>query len=150
MGSINYGSNNIINLGYNGVDDFAELSYNYIANILPNLEYYKIDIEYGYCEGFYLNIERQYFYLDNCYQKKEMLKEVRKIQTFLIDAVRYTECDVYTSCGWCGCSWLDKKEGIKEIRQAMKKERQVIKNYKLNSQFKTFDEIIAYTNKCDL
>lgn len=133
MGSINYGSNDYINLGLNlNLDiyqdfDTVQLLAKDIENIIKDNDFYyfSINIKPGYYEGFYINIEYKDYIFCDYKEKKEAQKEVTKIKQILylfsdMDIVKYNP-------GWC-IGYSSEKETKKAIKNAIKEMRQDIKN----------------------
>lgn len=134
MGTINYGSNDIINLGINtsnilNEDDFNEVSYIYddVKNILDDyyFYYYHVVIKEGYYSGLYLDIESNISIYDDYIEKKEAQKELTQLKKFLYRCVD-NGLVVYTS-GWCA-GYHNLKESKDLINKAIAKERENIKD----------------------
>ena len=120
MGAINYGANKIINIGdkspfniYDNYDESCDYAYcNDIFSIVMDIidkvpqDYYKVTATGGYYDGFYIDIERDCYFLDHYTERAEMLREWGEIQKALEKILRNTDTAVYTSCGWTGCAWL--------------------------------------------
>ena len=85
---------------------------------------YKLSIESGYYEGFYINIEDEYIYYDDCIEKRATQKEITKIKQFLIECVE----NGLVACfpGWC-TKYLSYEDTLKEISKAIKEMRQAAK-----------------------
>ena len=135
MGSINYGSNDVINLGYNlkyyGIDSddfgYCESCYEQVKWLLSKqyFNYYEVEIEGGYYDGFYLDIEFKYLYLDNYKEKLEALKEATKLGKFLRMCVQDFSMVVYYP-GWC-TGYEDKKASLKMVKNAIREEKKNIR-----------------------
>jgi hypothetical protein len=135
MGAINYGSNEIINLGIDvsKEDDFGILGeevcyiYDDIKNILDDyyFYYYHVVIKEGYYSGFYLDIESNIYIYDDYIEKKEAQKELTKLKKFLHSCVD-NGLVVYTP-GWC-TGYYNLKESKDLINKAIAKERENIKD----------------------
>lgn len=164
MGAINYKNNNIINIGYKQYiyildEDDEETEeicayddYKTASSLLQYYDfyYYEINVNQGYYEGFYIDIKRTCFYLDNYKERAEMLAEWNTIQNILLKIIENTNCYVFTSCGWGGCGWLDYKESIRAIKKAGTRERENIRKYPLDSHFKTLADKLKFINTCIL
>lgn len=158
MGAINYGSNNIINLGYKTNDDIEDDSdyqqylFNDICDLIDNnYTYYSVSIHSGYYDGFYIDIKHEYSILDTYQDRRAMVQEWSTIQSMLVDIIKDYNMNVYGSCGWCGCSWLDYKDSLQAIKQVGKIERHTIKhNYRLYSNFNNYQSMVDYLNSCTL
>lgn len=135
MGAINYGSNEIINLGLDvsEEDDFdilgEEVCYIYddIKDILDDyyFYYYHVVIKEGYYNGFYLDIESNISIYDDYIEKQEAQKELTQLKKFLHRCVD-NGLAVYTP-GWC-TSYYNLKESKNLINKAIAKERENIKD----------------------
>lgn len=164
MGAINYKNNNIINIGYkqyiyildeddeeteafNACEDYKTASalFQYM-----NFSYYEVSVNPGYYDGFYIDIKRTCFYLDNYKERAEMLHEWNTIQNILLEIIENINCYVFTSCGLEGCGWLGYKESIRAIKKAGARERENIRKYPLESHFKTLDDKLKFINTCTL
>lgn len=158
MGAINYGNGNIINIGYKDKEtdaDAIKCSYVYddVENILQdlqNMDYYKINIKSGYYAGFYIELSRDVYYLDNADERVEMLAEWEQIYNTLKTIITENGLRVYGACGWLGCSRYDKRGSLKELKKANKAERVIIAQYKLDADFTSFAERMQYINACRL
>lgn len=140
MGTINYGSNDYFNIGVNpnnywiedenGENIFLnwelEEDYTTIEKLLNNyiFDYFKVTIQPGYYEGFYIDISFDYLWVDY-WEKPEILKELTQLKNFLINCVYSGMVEYYP--GWCtGYSDTTKtfqaiKDRIKELKQDLKK-----------------------------
>lgn len=137
MGAINYGSNEIINIGYNlknrdydNLDDeylFEEDDYEQVKWALEKryFNYFDVELKGGYYEGFYLIIDFKYLYLDNYNEKLEALKEATKLKEFLVECINDYSMVVYHP-GW-GTSYEDRKTSLTMVEQAIKEEKARIK-----------------------
>lgn len=151
MGTINYNSNKYITIGlyplsvcdfsqedieeiehrqniYEYIQDCNDIDRENIEDILSKYEkqfnQYKISIESGYYEGFYISIEDEYIYYDDCIEKRATQKEITAIKSFLIDCVN----NGLVACfpGWC-TKYLSREDSLKEISKAIKEMRQAAK-----------------------
>ena len=134
MGTINYGSNDIINLGIDvsKEDNFSildeEVSYIYddVKNILDDyyFYYYHVAIKEGYYNGLYLDIESNYYVYDSYVDKLDAQKELTQLKELL------NRCaDVGLVCyspGWC-TGYYNFKDTKAKIKEAIKSARQVVK-----------------------
>lgn len=136
MGTINYGTSDYITVGYNcnNVDyeeefynDYIQYDYEDINYFLQKYDFYyfRVTIEPGYYEGFYINIENNFGVCYNDYQqKKEALKEVTQIKKFLLGCLNYNCCVVRP--GWC-TAYLNERESINAINVAANYMRMEVK-----------------------
>lgn len=143
MGTINYRSNKYITLGldvdkfkedyYDELNDYDDLCYNTnflyddLNEIIKNYDfnYFTLSLEYGYYDGFYLNIEdKDFLYFENTAEKNETLKETTLLKKLLVEL---TDCGL-VACfpGWC-TSFLNEEETKKEIKKAIKQLKEDIK-----------------------
>lgn len=143
MGTINYGSNDYICIGLNPnnwnwcQDDFEtyeewdhqkqfemEADYENTKSILDDysFNYFKVTLENGYYEGFYLNIETYFpFCLDTYLERKDINTEVNQIKELLIKLVNEVGlCEVWP--GWCP-KYMDRDRTLKSINKAIAKLR---------------------------
>ena len=134
MGTINYGSNDIINLGVDtsnilNEDDFNEVSYIYddVKNILDDYSfyYYHVDIKEGYYSGLYLDIESNFYIYDSYLDKLDAQKELTQLKKFLHRCVD-NGLVAYTP-GWC-TGYYNLKESKDLINKAIAEERKNIKD----------------------
>lgn len=141
MGTINYKSNDFINLGYDlshknyyvKINDTYEIEteinylYETITDLINsyNLEYFKIDIQQGYYEGFYIDIDFEYCYFDNYREKQEAQKEITRIKKLLYNIIDYGHI-VNCQNGWC-TTYYTQEETKEEIKEAIKKMRETVK-----------------------
>lgn len=138
MGTINYGSNNYINIGVN-VNDYDECEgfekelfiddlHFEIKSILDNyyFYYYHVTIEPGYYEGFYINIENNFpVCFDDSNEKREAQKEITQLKRFLLECIAAGL--VKYSPGWC-TGYSTEEETIKAIKEAVKELRQEVRD----------------------
>ena len=153
MGSINYGSNNIFNIGLDTykadkiINDFKEIyeedyteeeylqfyaeDYLYTTKeILSNYDfnYYDIEIKYGYYDGFYLDIELNCWYFDNYKEKLEALKELTQLKKLILELLKIGL--VNYDPGWCTSVYdleSNKNYVLNKLNAAIKKEKEAIK-----------------------
>lgn len=147
MGTINYKSNDYINLGYDlsnqnfycrmvefydddsSRDDLEgeiNATYELIEDLIESydLEFFKINIKNGYYEGFYIDINFDYSYFYNYIEKQDAQKEITKIKKLLYDIIDYGNI-VNCHNGWC--TGYDTIEDTKAaIKEAIKKMRYVV------------------------
>lgn len=131
MGAINYGSNNYFNIGMDLTPDYDEYDYmgdfNYLVEetqeILNkyNFDYFKIDIQYGYYQGFYIDIDFDYLYLDNHAERLTVLKEITQLKKLLFE-LSYIGLVNY-SAGWC-MGYCSEQETNQAIKHAIKQLKQ--------------------------
>lgn len=142
MGAINYGTSEYITIGlkpYNYDDymtetediDYELMQMDYdtdrenIEYILDkyNLNFFNVSIEFGYYEGFYLNINTDFdFY--NWEDKADALKEATQIKNMLIECCGCGLCAVYP--GWC-TGYENYKDSIESVKAAVSKMKDDIK-----------------------
>ena len=135
MGTINYGYNKYFNMGMNLSLNYDEYDYmgefNYLIEETQetlnkyNFEYFKVTLEYGYYEGFYIDIDFDYLWVDY-YEKALILKELTQLKKLLfelcyIGLVRY-------SPGWC-MGYSDEQTTIKAIKECIRETKENIKKY---------------------
>ena len=134
MGAINYGSNDYFNIGMDLSPDYDEFDheceFNYQIEETQrtldkyNFEYFTIKIEYGYYQGFYIDIDFNYCYVDY-WEKPLILKECTQLKKLLLE-LSYNGLVKY-SAGWCIGYYSEQetnkaiKEAIKEIKEKMRK-----------------------------
>jgi hypothetical protein len=131
MGAINYGNNKYFNMGMDLSPDYDEYDYQCeyeyqfeeTQNTIDkyNFNFFKIWIENGYYEGFYLCIDFDFLYFDDWNEKREMLKEITQLK-HLLKELCYNGLVKY-SAGWCMAYYSEDetkqaiKTVIKEIKQ---------------------------------
>jgi hypothetical protein len=144
MGAINYGSNDIINLGLNtsnilNEEDFDEVNYIYddVKNILDDycFYYYHVTIKEGYYSGLYLDIESNYYVYDSYMDKLDAQKELTQLKE-LLNRCAEVGLVVYTP-GWC-TGYYDFKETKAKIKEAIKNARLVVKAAPTDYTYKDF------------
>ena len=150
MGAINYGCNDIINLGYNLKNydyekdfDICNDDYIQIKWLLKslNFEFYIVELRGGYYEGFYLNIDFRLLWLDNYQEKLAALKETTMLHKFLKACINDFSVVVYYP-GW-GTSYEDKKTSLKMLKNAIREEKEKIRKLRTDKtltmeEFKNF------------
>lgn len=140
MGTINYGTSKYITLGYNCNNiDYDEPFYNdfimdYYEQIAITLNkytfnYFSVTLEPGYYEGYYINIEFNYLWLDSC-EKREAQKEITQIKQFLLQCVNDFEC-IAVFPGWC-TGYADHNQTLTKLKNAIQEMRQTVRNAKYN------------------
>ena len=152
MGAINYGSNDYFNIGVNPenywtedesgenifLDFEMEHDYNDAKSILSNYSFYyfTVTLEPGYYEGFYINIEFDYLWVD--YEEKTLiLKELTQLKKFLHECCAAGMVQYFA--GWC-MGYSDTEETKKAINQTIKDLKQDIRKY---PTYKTYKAITA-------
>lgn len=141
MGTVNYGSNDYINLGFNlnreyhngdiAADNAAWITEKLLSNY--SFYYWHIVRKPGYYEGFYLDIENNFpVCFDNWEEKQEAQKEITQIKHFLFDCVRAGL--VKYSPGWC-TGWYTEKETKKAIREAIAAMRDEVRTTPTYTQY---------------
>lgn len=135
MGAINYGRNNILNIGYNLKDydyeedyDVCEDDYNEVKRELEryNFDYFNVELKGGYYEGFYLDLDFRLLWLDNYKEKLEVLKEATRLRKLLENCINYHNMVVYYP-GW-GTGYENIETSLKMVKNAIKKQKQLIKS----------------------
>lgn len=142
MGTINYGSNNYINMGmnlsiYDNIYNYEDRQFEYeteldylweeIKELLNKytFEYFTIKLEPGYYEGFYIDIDFDYLWVDS-YEKPLILKELTQLKQFLLQCCNYGI--VKYSPGWC-MGYYNEQETRKAIKQCIRNTKENIKKY---------------------
>lgn len=141
MGAINYGSNEYFNIGVNpenywienenGKNEFLDFEmqwdYEQVENILSkyHFDYFNISIESGYYEGFYININFDYLWVES-YEKPLILKELTQIKLLLLECCNYGL--VKYSAGWC-MGYSDTSNTINSIKTRIKELKEYFKHY---------------------
>ena len=149
MGAINYSSNDTINIGVNpdnywienenGNTEFLdfEIAFDYkeITNLLNqyDFEYFTVKIEPGYYEGFYIDIDFDYLWVDS-YEKPLIQKEITQLKCFLNGCIERGL--VQYSPGWC-TGYYSAIETRKNLDAAIKELRQIIRKY---HTYKTYNK----------
>ena len=144
MGAINYGTSEYITIGLkpynyddyreeeNGEIDYDQMNFDYecdkenVENVLDrySFNFFNVYVEYGYYEGFYLNIKTNFdFY--NWEDKADALKEATQLKNMLIECCDVGLCEVWP--GWC-TSYKSYSESIKNIKDAIWQIKQDIKS----------------------
>ena len=141
MGAINYGSNDYFNIGVNP-DEWDEYCNDYTIEWLQedcveilntyNFKYFRVTVEPGYYEGFYIKINFDYCYVDY-WEKPLILKECTQLKKLLLELSRIGLVKYYAGWRMSYCSEQETnkaiKEAIKEIKEKMRK-FPVYKTYK--------------------
>ncbi len=107
MGTINYGTSDIITLGLNvekiiDLDFDQDFIYEKIHDCIENYDFmnFELTLKPGYYNGFYLNINKNFFTpFDSQDEKKEVLEELSTLKEVLIECV-YRGLSVCIP-GWC-------------------------------------------------
>lgn len=117
------------------IDSDCEELYSQAEDILKDydFEYFKVELEFGYYDGFYLKLE-QYLpiFFADYEERKEANKEVPKLKEMLMRLVGIGMRSCYP--GWC-TGWADREESIKDIKEGVKKMRADIKEIMTYSRF---------------
>ena len=147
MGAVNYYTSDYITIGYDLSNvDYSEQEYNdflywmqddyqQTENILSKkrFNYFNIEIEPGYYEGFSINIKNNYDYsfsyngpcFDDYSEKQKALKEATTLKKLLLELINnFNLCVVYP--GWC-TRYGDYKTTLKELNAAIKEIKTEIK-----------------------
>lgn len=135
MGSINYGLNDNFHnfqIGLNCMtNDLDELEKEYLFNDINYLlekndfNYYDITLLSGYYDGFYVSISFKYYYYDNYNDKKENLKELKKLYLLLLELIKNYSMRFYIP-GWV-TAFYNEQESITALKEAIEKEKNSIK-----------------------
>lgn len=141
MGTINYCTSEIVTLGYNTDYEIGEgyteedkefqdedSYYNakfVLENSDKNFDWFNLNIEGGYYEGYYLKLEKRYEtkYLDE-EDKEEIRDEINNLEKLLeelLDSTDLTVCHPW----WC-TTYLNNEESKKEVKKSMNKLRSEI------------------------
>lgn len=169
MGAINYGTSKYVTLGLDMnkfssyeyekeykvdteeaqamVESDIEFMYDLAKSILDdyNLRNFKVSIEYGYYEGFYIDIEPYFDWcLENYEERKEYNAEVTQIKEMLLRFSQNGLVSVYP--GWC-TGYADEKKTKKDIADAVRQMRKEVKELMTYRQWKksgkTFQEMFV-------
>ena len=128
MGTINYGTSKIVTLGYN-VDDEDEIIiqdlYDEAVNIVNKYSFYwfKAEIKSGYYEGFYLDLDKDYYdeddnNLDN-EEINEILDEIKELEKMLMELID-EGCMNVCYPHWC-TGWKNYADSKIKVVEAMNK-----------------------------
>lgn len=139
MGAINYGRNDYVNLGFDlsrswetdeEMWEEVEWAVEDVQWCLDNkdFEYFKISVDSGYYEGFYLEIEENFpDYFDDYLEKRQAQKEITKIKQQLLGFAEYTHLVNYTP-NWV-TSYYSYSETVQAINEGIKKMREEVKSW---------------------
>lgn len=107
-------------------DDYSreETEYYLEESKLPS--HYKVTIEPGYYEGFYLKIEGDDPWALDSKKKAEYQKDITCLKRLLLELMNDIGLKVVHP-GWC-TSYCDEKKGLKELNEFIKNLRQEIKD----------------------
>lgn len=114
--------------------DMMEEDMEEVRRHLCGYKYYDVKVEYGYYEGFYIDIDDKFLYLDSYEQKKEMQKELTKLKkelTYVIENFGVRVC--YP--GWCTGWEKEIKDSLRELNVGIQEERKRIKELRTEKQF---------------
>lgn len=108
-------------------DNFRRDEVTYFIESGNTPDHYKISLESGYYEGFYLNIENDIpWVFDDSKEKREYQKDITVLKEFLLKLINeYGLVVVYP--GWC-TGYADKNESVKEISEFIRNLRQEVKS----------------------
>lgn len=136
MGTINYGYNKYFNIGMNLSHNYDEYDYQceYEYQFEEtqhtidkyNFNFFKIGIENGYYEGFYIWIDFDFLYFDDWNEKRQMLKEITQLK-HLLNELCYNGLVKY-SPGWC-TTYHTEEETKTAIKKAIRKTKEEIKHF---------------------
>lgn len=130
MGAVNYGTNKYFNIGMDLSHDYDEYDYQCeyeyqfeeTQNTIDkyNFNFFKIGIENGYYEGFYIWIDFDFLYFDDWNEKRAMLKEITQLKQ-LLNELCYNGLVKY-SAGWCMGYYTESetKQAIKAVTKEIK------------------------------
>ena len=107
---------------------YYENDYDNISSLLDrhNFYYFHISVEYGYYEGFTLNIENNFpVTFDSWEEKREAQKEITEIKKFLTDCASSGLVAVFP--GWV-TGYKDYRGTLREIENAIAEMRQEVRN----------------------
>lgn len=151
MGTINYKASDIITLGYNvpseldyseeeikeileggfeDIQDYINIDtedvYSLCKDIVDRYNFYwfKVELEGGYYDGFYLDLSVDYTaeYLEQD-DKDEIREEIKNLKKMLYELLDYMNV---CSPWWC-TTWYNFKEGTDKIDEAMDKLNEELK-----------------------
>ena len=154
MGTINYKTSDYITIGYNcdfiDYDDefWNDIVTDYYEQVKYRLEqlyfyYWRVKIEPGYYEGFYIDIENNFQWcFDNFREKQEAQKEITQIKKFLLECINDFECYAVFP-GWC-TTYKNRTESIKLLNEAIKEMREEVKNTYTYSRLPESEKIPAF------
>lgn len=117
------------------IDDNCENLYLEAKEIVDDydFEFFKVELEFGYYEGFYLKLEQYLPILFDDYEERTRAnKEVSKLKEMLLRLVDIGMRSCYP--GWC-TGWADREGSIKDIKGGVKKMRADIKEIMTYSRF---------------
>lgn len=117
------------------IDDDCENLYLEAKEIVDDydFEFFKVELEFGYYEGFYLKLEQYLPILFDDYEERTRAnKEVSKLKEMLLRLVDIGMRSCYP--GWC-TGWADREGSIKDIKGGVKKMRADIKEIMTYSRF---------------
>lgn len=149
MGTINYGSNDYINIGmdlkqFDNIYNYKDRQFEYetelqflyeeIDELLNkyNFDYFTVKLKPGYYEGFYIDIDFDYLWLES-YEKPIILKELTQLKQFLLKCSSFGM--VKYSPEWC-MGYYNEKETIKAIKETIKATKETIKKYPTYKKYK--------------
>lgn len=125
MGTINYGTSQFVTVAasdYDGDEQAYDTLEDWVRDKLNqyNFEYYDLDIEYGYYEGFYIDIRKNdsFYFLDVCDAKETapiIRNEIDSVINALKELCELGCCVVHP--GW-NTAYLNLEDSIKEIKSA--------------------------------
>lgn len=122
MGAINYGRNDIVNVGYKENGYYEDIEYE-LSNY--NFEFFKVELKNGYYEGFYIDIEFRFLWLDNYKEKMQALKEATQLGRFLRMVIKDYGMVCYNA-DWV-TTWYDKKTSLGMVKNAIREQKKLIK-----------------------
>jgi len=110
------------------IQDYYQDDYSNIEHILKkyNFYYFHVTIQYGYYEGFTLDIENNFSVaFDDYLEKREAQKEATLLKQCLIECAGCGLVECFPS--WC-TGYSDYKDTLKGINKAIKEIREEIKS----------------------
>ena len=142
MGTINYGRNKVFCVGldiysdwYDNLEEIEQEEY--VEDMLfetktilekYSFEYFKVKIEYGYYDGFYLDIEDEYAWFNTYEDKLNAIKELSNIKRLIVELLELGLVNYIA--GWCTTIYEykeHKKEILKELNESIKEQKELVK-----------------------
>ena len=145
MGTINYGTSDYITMGFNlDVEPeyrednlfWAEEDFRVVDDIIKRygFEYFKVTLEPGYYEGFYVDIKENYIKtydwgktecIDSYEERQAISREITAMREFLNELADMHMVSVYP--GW-GTGYADRKQTRADINEAIRSMRYELKS----------------------
>lgn len=123
------------------IDNELNFIYKECNNILNNynFNYYDINIESGYYEGFYLTIDFKYNYFNDFIEKQQAQKEITQVKKCLLELIN--SCGLVSYHAWWCTTYYSKEKTLDMLNEFIKKERVRI-NDTLTDKFMKWDFIV--------